>query len=247
MLDHQKKRRVFITGGTGSVGQALVRTFSSNGDNVTFQYSSNQSKAKELEKSFGAEAIQIDFSKDFSLEKIDFDVVINNAGVNISDVVTHKVTLENWNRTLNINVTVPFRIAQLCLPSMIKKHWGRIINISSIYGLTVAEGYMPYNASKHALSGITKTIAKEYAADGITCNEICPGAIDSEMVDQIATRQAKVDNKSKEEILNEYRNDNPMGRLAMPQEVASLALFLASPGTGYITGVSIPIDGGITT
>jgi len=245
MADHQTSRQVLITGGTGSVGQAIVKSFSNNGDNVTFQYHSNQAMAKDLEKTFGAEAIQIDLTKGFDLGRNDFDVVINNAGINTGDVITHKVTQEDWNRTLAINVTAPFRIAQVCLPSMAKNGWGRIINISSIYGLIIAEGYLPYNVSKHALSGLTKTICKEYAADGVTCNEICPGAIESELVERIAAKQASDKNTSKEKILNRFREENPMGRLAMPQEIADLALFLASPKAGYLNGASIPIDGGM--
>lgn len=244
MADHRMNRRILITGGTGSVGQALVEMFSANGDTVTFQYNSNRAVADELEGSFGASALQIDLSKDFELPGNDFDVVVNNAGINITDVATHEVTLEDWNHTLMVNLTAPFRIAKLCLPFMMQKHWGRIINISSIYGLRAVEGNFPYTVSKHALSGLTKTIAKEYAGYGITCNEICPGPINSDMIRRIAIRETATTGSAPEAYLKDLCNEIPAGRLAEPQEIASLALFLASPDAGYLTGTSIPLDGG---
>lgn len=245
MTDHQISRHVLITGGTGSVGRALVEAFSGNGDSVMFQYHGNRVIAEELQTRFGAEAIQVDFSRDFSLPRNDFDIVINNAGINITDSVTHEVTLDDWNRTLTLNITVPFLIAQLYLPSMMRKRWGRIINISSIYGLRAVEGNLPYTVSKHALSGLTKTIAKEYAAYGITCNEICPGPIDSDLIRRIGTREADTTGISLEDYLSGICKEIPAGRMAYPREIASLAMFIASLEAGYLTGASIPFDGGI--
>ena len=148
---------VLITGGTGSVGKALVEAFATKGHRVTFQYRRETSIAKRLEKRFRAESIQLDFEEEFLLPKVDFDVVINNAGINISDVVAHEVDITDWNRTLRVNLTAPFLIVRQCLPSMIGKQWGRIINISSIYGLRAVEGNFPYTVSKHGLAGFTKT------------------------------------------------------------------------------------------
>lgn len=245
MTNHQKTRRALITGGTGSVGRALVEAFVATGYKVTFQYHSNLTTAKELAKSFGAEAIQMDLLKSIDLPRTDFDVVVNSAGINISDVTTREVTLGDWNRTLMLNVTVPFRIAKLCLPYMIQNRWGRIINMSSIYGLRAVEGNLPYTVSKHALSGLTKTIAKEYAADGVTCNEICPGPIDSDMMSRIGAKEAADAGKSLGEYFRGVCEEIPAGRMADPREIAALAVFLASSEAGYLTGVSIPFDGGM--
>jgi NAD(P)-dependent dehydrogenase (short-subunit alcohol dehydrogenase family) len=128
---------------------------------------------------------------------------------------------------------------------MIKQRWGRIINISSIYGLRGVENHLPYTVSKHALAGLTKTIAKEYAADGITCNEICPGPIDSTMLKQVCIKEASAEGKSLDEVLDEIRSEIPTGRLAKPEEIASLAVFIASSGASYLNGASIPLDGGM--
>lgn len=239
------QRRVLITGGTGSVGRMLINLFASHKYHVTFQYCNNKPKAEELSESFGAEAIYMDFLSNFSIPRIDYDIIINNAGVNISNAITHEVIDEDWNNTLLINVTVPFKLAKLCLPSMVQKGWGRIINISSIYGLRAAEKYCPYNVSKHAMSGLTRTIAREYASYGITCNEICPGTIDSEMVRRIGDKKIASEGITMDEYLNDIRSEIPAGRMANPQDVGDLALFLASEDASYLNGASIPLDGGM--
>ncbi len=238
-------RDVLITGGTGSVGKALVETFATHGYRVTFQFHHDEATADALAQKFGAKAVQLDFEGDLVLPRVDFDVVINNAGINISDVPTHEVSLVDWNRTMLVNLTAPFKIVRQCLPWMMEKRWGRIINISSIYGLRAAEGNFPYTVSKHALSGFTKTIAKEYAAYGITCNEICPGPIDSDMMNEIAKRTVAQTGGTIEDYFKEVCEEIPAKRMVEPKEVASLAVFLASGEAEYLTGASIPLDGGM--
>jgi len=240
-----QKRRVLITGGTGSVGQALIEKFAANGDIVTFQYRGKKDRADEIARSFNASAIQLDFEKDTTLPRADFDILVNNSAINIADPVTHEVPLKDWNSTILVNVTAPFCLAQQCLPHMKKRKWGRIINISSIYGLRAVWGRCPYTVSKHALSGLTKTIAKEYAHFGITCNEICPGPIDSEMMDRIAKESGKKEGQTAKQYLSDVCEEIPAGRLAKPTEIADLAVFIASSKAGYLTGVSIPLDGGM--
>lgn len=245
MPTKKKARSVLITGGTGSVGEALVRGFASEGFRVVFQYCHDKSMATKLKKECNAEPLQLDFEQDFVLPKMNHDVVINNAGINISDVPVDKVTVEDWTRTLRINLTVPFLIVRQCLPSMKKQRWGRIINISSIYGLRGVEGNFPYTVSKHGLSGMTKTIAKEYAAVGITCNEICPGPIDSRMMREIAKRTTAQSGGTIKSYLKEVCEEIPANRMLRPSELVSLALFLASSEAAYLNGVSIPLDGGM--
>lgn len=245
MDTHKSKRHVLVTGGTGSVGRALVESFSRNGDLVTFQYNANEAAAAELRDSLNAKPLQIDFGTTATLPHADFDVLVNNAGINISKKLSHDVTRADWNQTFLVNVTVPFLLAQQCLPHMLKKRWGRIINMSSIYGLRGVETNLPYTASKHALSGLTKTIAKEYAEHNITCNEICPGPIESELMTRLSAERASLDGISLEAYLAEVCDEIPSGRMARPAEIAALALFIASPEAGYVTGASIPIDGGM--
>jgi 3-oxoacyl-[acyl-carrier protein] reductase len=128
---------------------------------------------------------------------------------------------------------------------MVKKGRGRIINISSIYGLRGVEGNFPYTVSKHGLSGFTKTIAKEYGGLGITCNEICPGPIDSEMMRKIAKREAARTGGTIKSYFEEVCDEIPVHRMLKPSELAALAVFLASPEAAYLNGASIPLDGGM--
>jgi 3-hydroxybutyrate dehydrogenase len=236
-------RRVLITGGTGSVGVALCKAFARIGDSVTFLYRSQTQKARYLRKECGAEGNQMDFYKSTTLTNRNFDVLINNAAINETDCLVHDLRIDDWNKALLINLTVPFILAKQCLPWMIKKKWGRIINISSIYGLRAVAGRLPYTASKHGLSGLTKTIAREYAPYGVTCNEICPGPIESEMMDRVARAGAKKYRQSVQEYFTEVREGIPTGRMLVPEEVAELAVFLASSKAASLNGSSIPLDG----
>lgn len=238
-------KKVFITGGTGTVGSSLIESFFNKGYSVYFQFSSNDTKAKELETTYQAKSFKIDFKQNFELPDINFDVIVNNTGINISDVLTHEVVESNWQETLNVNLTAPFKVCKFYLPKMMEKKWGRIININSIYGLRGVDNNSPYNVSKHGLTGLTKSIAKEYAIHGITCNEICPGAIESALMNRIADRIAKEKGTTPEIFLNEVASTYPSKRLVMPKEVSALALFLASEEASFINGSSIPVDGGL--
>ncbi len=245
MKTPDSKRRVLVTGGTGSVGRALVELFCSNGDDVAFQYNTNDGAAKTLRESFNAEPIQMDFGASATLPRADFDVLVNNAGINISKQLGLTVTRADWDTTLLVNVTIPFLLAQQCLPHMLKQKWGRIVNVSSIYGLRGVEGNLPYTVSKHALSGLTKTLAKECAEHGITCNDLCPGPIESDMMTRVSAERAQLDGVSVEEYLADVCAEIPARRMAQPKEIAAVAVFLASPQAAYVTGASLPIDGGL--
>ncbi len=242
-MPNQKK--VFITGGTGTIGTSLIESFTNEGYAVIFQFFSNKERANQLENNFNAKSVKIDFRSQFDLPEIDFDIIVNNTGINISDELTHDVEDSIWHDTLNINLTSPFQVCKFYLPKMIQKNWGRIININSIYGLRGVDYNSPYTVSKHGLSGLTKTIAKEYASNGITCNEICPGAIESELMDRIAARVAKEEGTTTKEFLSEVAESYPAKRMGLPKEVSAIVLFLASSEASYINGVSIPVDGGL--
>jgi len=244
--DPPPTRRVLITGGTGSLGEAMVAAFAKAGYETFFQYHRRADIAERLRADTASTALRIDFRGPFDLEPTDFDVVVNNAGVNESDELTHQVDPLAWDTMLRINVTVPFLISRAVLPGMVRRGWGRIINIGSIYSLRAAANRAPYVASKHALSGLTKTIAKEYAAHGITCNEICPSAVDSQMIHRLARERAAARGGTVEDVLAQYRSMGPAGRLGTAEEVAATALYLADRDAGFINGVSIPVDGGLT-
>ena len=236
---------VFVTGGTGSLGRAIVKAFAAQGDDVIFQYRDNQMEASAIEATSGATAVQMDLAQPFDPPDTPFDILVNNIGVNIDDHLTHDVSVDVWDLTLRLNTTVPFIFAKRYLPHMIERHWGRVINISSIYGLRGVPQRLPYTVSKHGLSGITKTIAKEYGEFGITCNEICPGPVQSHMMDRIAREFVETNGGTVEEYFAEVVAEIPVGRMAAPDDIAGLAIFLASQHASFINGASILADGGM--
>lgn len=236
--------RVLVTGGTGTLGEAVILAFTKAGHRTYFQYFRNDQNAARLTDTVGATGFKIDLSGDFTLPEADFDVLVNCAGINISKDQAHAVDPAVWNRMIRVNVTAPFLLSQAVLPGMLKRGWGRIINVGSIYSLRGAINRAPYVASKHALSGLTKVMALEYATTGVTCNEICPSAIDSDMIHRIAAKNAELRGTTVDDILDEYRAMNPLGRMATAGEVASAVLYLSSPEAGFINGASIPVDGG---
>jgi 3-hydroxybutyrate dehydrogenase len=237
--------RVLVTGGTGTLGQALVTAFAKAGYRTVFQYHRNRPAADRLATEYAATGYQIDFSQPFEPPAGDFDVLINNAGINESDEVTHQVDPSVWTKMLHLNVTVPFLLCRAVLPGMMRRGWGRIVNIGSIYSVRAAAKRAPYVTAKHGLSGLTKAVAKEYATHGITCNEICPSAVDSSMMDRIAKDRADREGRTPDEVLDSYRELSPANRLATAEEVASAALFLSSASAGFINGASIAVDGGL--
>jgi 3-hydroxybutyrate dehydrogenase len=245
MTADNTKRKVLITGGTGSLGLALISAFSKHGYSICFQYNSAHARADQLKRELGIDSFSIDFSRPFTPPDIDLDIIVNNAGVNLTGAITHEVTDEDWLSTIQINLFAPFFLAKKYLPGMMNRRWGRIINISSIYGLSGIAYNLPYNVSKHGLSGLTRTIAKDYASYGITCNEICPAQIESEMMHQIAAEESTAQGISAEDYLESVRKSIPAQRLASPAEVAALAVFLASDAAAFINGASVPVDGGL--
>ena len=233
--------KVLITGGTGSLGQELIRVFSQNKNyNITFTYFNNILRANALADKYECKAVCQ--KGDYSLSN-DFDIIINNAAIINSLEYFEDVELEKWAETLNVNLTIPFTLIKQNLPHMKSNGFGRIINISSIYGLRAEEGLTPYCASKHALIGLTRTAAKEYGAFGITCNAICPGVMDSEMADRLADKYTSTPEERKtyfKTITDAVANK----ALVKPCEVAELAYFVASDKVPNMNGAVLVLDGG---
>jgi len=233
--------KLLITGGTGSVGEELIKRFAeSGGYDITFTYHANMEKARQFAARYSSKAITIEDIGN------DFDIIINNAGIVNSLVRCEDVALENWQETLDVNLTLPFAIIRKNLPYMRQKGWGRIINISSIYGIRAEEDVAPYVASKHGLIGLTKVVAKEYAQYGITCNAVCPGTIVSNISERIADYYTSNDDERKE-YFKEISDAIPAKRLVYPKEVADFVFYIASKEAAYINGAALMIDGGYTS
>ena len=237
------RRRVLVTGGTGTIGQALVRRFAKQHP-VVFQYGRNDEVAERLERETGAEKWKVDLPK----EKIEvpegITILINNAAINEGDQRTGEVAESTWRKTIDVNLTAIWEVTVKCLPTMVTAGWGRIISISSIYGYRAAVGNLAYTVSKHGLRGLTATVALEYGDKGITANEICPGPVESRMLRRIAAERAGAG--AAEKYLMEVAEDLPINRLIRADEVAWAAAFLAAAESDGINGISLPVDGGMT-
>lgn len=233
--------KVLITGGTGSLGQELVKKCCENVNaSIFFTYYNNNEKAHELSEKYGAKTICL--KNGFEIDS-DFDIIINNAAIINSLEYFENVDINNWNETLEINLTLPFKIIKNNLLHMKNNRFGRIINISSIYGLRAEEGLTPYIVSKHGLIGLTRAVANEYGAFGITCNAICPGVLNS----ALANRLADIYTNNEEERIRYFKaitDAVPNKCLVEPCEVAELVYAIVFGNMPNLNGSIITIDGG---
>ena len=235
-----------ITGASQGIGKGMAKTFSKAGAHVAC-VSRNKDNLKSVTDSLiknGGEAsfYSCDVSsldafqntiKEIAENHGSVDILVNNAGV-CKDKLIMRMSEDDWNKVININLNGAFNGIKAVSQIMIKQRAGRIINISSIVGLIGNPGQANYAASKAGLIGLSKSAAKELAPRGITVNAIAPGYIATDMTDQI-TDQAK------ENLITKI----PLGRIGSPSDIAASALFLASDEAGYITGQTLTVDGGI--
>lgn len=236
-------KRVLVTGGTGTVGEAIVNALSNAGNSVTFTFTENRRKADAL--SSIAEPMQLDLNvPTLRLARVDYDILVNCAAINETRCPLHEIPEEVLNKTYRVNIAGPVSLARAVLPHMIRNHWGRIINISSIYGMRSTEGITPYTITKHAMRGLTASLAREYGCHGITCNEICPGPIESDLMNEVARRETDGTSAAIENYLAEAAEEIPIGRLAAATDISAMVAFLSAPDSSYINGASIVIDGG---
>ena len=233
-------KNVLITGGSRGIGASIVELFSEKGYNVAFTYKSSEEKAQALSKRYSALSIKADLESESEIlgavrlatEKLgSIDVLINNAGVSQMGLITD-LSLSEWNRIFSINSTAVFLFTKEVLPQMIKKKTGRIINISSMWGSVGASCEVAYSASKAAVIGFTRALAKEVGPSGITVNAITPGVIETDMISCLD-----------KDTLNALSDETPLMRLGTPLDVARAALFLAD-GADFITGQVLGVNGG---
>ena len=234
-------KTVFITGGSRGIGRAMVELFSENGYNVAFTYKSSEDEAKTLAKRCSALSIKADSASEAEINNAvkvaldafgSIDCLINNVAVSSFSLFTD-ITTEEWNDTFSINVTSAFLYTRALLPEMIKKKSGRIINVSSMWGIVGSSCEVAYSATKAALIGMTKALAKEVGPSGITVNAIAPGVIDTQMNAAL----------TKEDI-EQLKDETPLMRIGAPKDVAEAALFLASDAASFITGDVMNVSGG---
>ena len=234
-------KTVLITGGSRGIGRAMVELFSKNGYAVAFTYKSSENEAKSLAESTGALAIRADSASESDVIRAaevakealgQIDCLINNAGVSAFSLFTD-ITLEAWNDMIATNLTGAFLYSKAVIPGMVSRKCGRIINISSMWGLVGSSCEVHYSTTKAALIGMTKALAKELGPSGITVNAIAPGVIRTDMNKAISP-----------EDINSLVDETPLMRMGECSDVANAALFLASDEASFITGDVLNVSGG---
>jgi len=255
-----KGQHGLITGGSRGIGAAISNALAALGANITIlaRDQKNIEKQKEhLKAEFGITAfcVKTDITKDKEVE-LSFakavkaigpiDILVNNAGIGKS-IPFHKMDLDFWKTTLEINLTGTFLCTKQVYDSMRERGYGRIINISSTVGLRGYPYITAYTASKHAVIGLTRALALECVKKGITVNAICPGYTDTDLVSEAVENIATTSGRDKTDIKTEIENMSPLGRLITPEEVAESVAWLCLPSSASITGQAIVVAGGSVT
>ena len=251
-------RTAFITGGGRGIGRAVALAFAREGARV-FVVARTEAEvgrvAAEVNAEFSHAAAHAacDVADPRSVEEAfaaareffgaGIDVLVNNAGVADSSKFA-ETSDEFWRRHLDINLTGTFYCMRAALPPMVERGWGRVVNVASVAGKTGAPYVAAYTASKHGVVGLTRSVALEVARTGVTVNAVCPGYVDTDMTTRAVENIRAKTGRSAADALEAIKRMSPQQRLVSPEEVAALALLLASHDGRGITGQAINVDGG---
>ncbi len=242
-----KGKCAIVTGAAKGIGKAIALKLASLGANIVLNYRSSEEKAIETEnviKALGVEVLRVkgDISNISDVENLintakenfgKIDIMVNNAGIT-KDTLILRMKEEDFDSVINVNLKGVFNCLKTITPVMVKQREGKIINLSSVVGLSGNAGQVNYAASKAGVIGMTNSLAKEVGARGITVNAVAPGFIETDMTEVLG-------DKFKEEA----KKAIPLKRLGKPEDVANVVAFLASEDANYITGQVIQVDGGM--
>ncbi len=240
-----------ITGGSLGLGKATAHLFAQEGANVVITGRTEKTLVEKVEKAKEAGheishivsdvSIESDCREavDFTLDKYGkIDILINNAGI-LGVGRTHETEIDFWDKIFAINVRGTYLMSKFTIPHMLENGGGCIVNNSSVLGLKALPGVAAYNSTKGAITQLTRSMALDYAKDGIRVNAICPGTIETPMVDGLL--DGMPDRDAAEEL---FKSFHPMGRFGTPEEIAHAVLFLCDDSIGFMTGTMLSVDGG---
>lgn len=244
-------RVAVVTGGATGIGRETAVRFAREGARVAIadvDDDRGEAVANEV-RDAGAEALfrKTDVGREREVEALfddvvetlgRVDVVVNNAGIEGTPSGVTEVTEEELDRVLGVNLKGPFFGMKHGIPRIVESGGGAVVNVSSVAGLVGYEGLAPYVASKHAVVGLTRSAALEYAAEGIRVNAVCPGVVDTEMIE----RYTRGDDAATEGLVA----TEPIGRMADPAEIAATVVWLCSDDASFVTGHPMVVDGGLT-
>jgi NAD(P)-dependent dehydrogenase (short-subunit alcohol dehydrogenase family) len=230
-------KKAIVTGGTRGIGEAIARRLQADGAHVLI---TGVRPGQRVRDGFEQRTVDLAVRQEADvfaeeLAKGGFDILINNAGINKIGKFS-EIDPVDFDRIQEVNVHAPFRLCQAVIPGMANRNWGRIVNVTSIFGVISKEYRASYSASKFALDGLTAALAAEVAAQGILANCVAPGFIGTDMTREILG----------EEGIAKLAQQVPMRRLGQPEEVAALVAWLAGPENTFVSGQNIIIDGGFS-
>lgn len=251
MGEKLKGRGALVTGSASGIGKATALLFAREGASVTVSdvVDEGEQVAEQIRSERGiASFVKADVSRADEVEHLvdsavrlngSVDVACNNAGIEGKPAEAARIDTDDWNRILAVNLTGVFQCMRLELGRMKQQGSGAIVNVSSVAGLVGFQGMAAYTASKHGVIGLTRTAALDYAETGIRINAVCPGVIETPMIDRFTG--------GSDEARQGLLALEPMGRLGKPEEVAEMILWLCSEDSSFVTGQALAVDGGFTT
>jgi len=256
-----KGKTAIITGSTSGIGLGIAQALAAQGVDILLNGFGDATEIPRLRKTLTAtHGVRVSHSKaDLSkpaevsamieqatTELGPVDILVNNAGIQHTALI-QEFPVDRWDAIIAINLSAVFHAIRAVLPQMLRRNWGRIINIASTHGLVASTQKAAYVAAKHGVLGLTKVVALETATTGVTCNAICPGWVLTPLVqkqiDNLATKEALTPEAAKMRLLGEKQ---PSLEFATPEQIGALAVFLCSDAAAQIRGAALPVDGGWT-